>query len=91
MENNGGDSDGVSDNAEEGGGDTTGAAKPLTHHGAIHSHNVTNHGGTHEHTKEQLRAIEELADVDMKLYPLAEELFAEQVEEVERKFSVKLC
>ena len=63
----------------------------LAHHGAIHSHNVTNHGGTHEHTKEQLKAIEELADVDMKLYAVAEELFAEQVAEVERKFSIKLC
>lgn len=63
----------------------------LAHHGAIHSHNVTNHGGTHEHTKEQLAAIQELADIDMKLYAIAEELFAEQMQEVEREFSIKLC
>jgi hypothetical protein len=95
QETDDGDSADANGDTEEEGGDITGAARSITgkleHHGAIHSHNVTNHGGTHEHTKEQLAAIEELADMDMKLYAVAEELFAEQVEEVEREFSIKLC
>ena len=84
-EDSAGDSNGTED---EGGHAPSGK---LAHHGAIHSHNVTNHGGTHEHTKEQLAAIEELADIDMKLYAIAEELFAEKVADVEREFSIKLC
>ena len=63
----------------------------LAHDRAIHSHNVTNHGSTHEHTEEQLAAIEELADIDMKLYAVAETLFAEIVADVESEFSIKLC
>ena len=83
------DSAGDSNGTEDEGGNAP--AGKLAHHGAIHSHNVTNHGVTHEHTKEQLAAIEELADIDMKLYAVAEELFAEQVADVEREFSIKLC
>lgn len=71
--------------------DDDSADQRLTHNVAIHSHNVTNHGGTHKHTPEQLSAIEALADVDMKLYAVAEELFEDQVAAVEKKYSIKLC
>lgn len=73
------------------GGNADRGDQRLSHNIAIHSHNVTNHGGTHDHTPEQLSAIAELADVDMKLYSVAEELFEDQVAEVEKKLSVKLC
>ena len=54
-------------------------------------HGVTHHGDTFNLTNHHSQKIDKLRPDDAKLYKLGQEIFAEQVAEVERTFQVKLC
>jgi len=56
------------------------------------SHGVLHHGSTYKPTNKQLKKINELTNLDQKLYAyVKDDLFDKQVERFEKKYNFKLC
>lgn len=54
-------------------------------------HGVSRHGDSLNITTTERALIDGLTEVDARLYGLAEELFREALERVNRQYSVRLC
>jgi hypothetical protein len=63
----------------------------LTYDKEKHAHGVTHHGATFQTTPRQDEMIAKLTELDELLYQYSRDVFAEQVQEVEEEFKIKVC
>jgi hypothetical protein len=63
----------------------------MTYDNKLHAHGVTHHGATFQTTPRQDEMIAKLTELDELLYQYSRDVFAEQVQEVEEEFKIKVC